>query len=245
MKHSIIEYERINADEEEINLNTYLQDIALYTNADYKNDGETVKLMTIHQAKGLEFPFVFVCGLSEGIFPSHRTIRERKKRGEEEERRLMYVAVTRAEKGLFLTESEGYNFATHSDKFPSRFLREIKEGLVDIEGDLTKEQLNKLFKGTLELIDELEIEMNQPVFQIGDKVAHKYFGIGEVIDIVSETSIKVRFDKGERFLRPNFIKIWDGTKTVEELFEKKESESQNEQETDAVRQCFTCGCLSL
>ena len=78
--------------------------------------------------------------------------------------------------------------------------------------------------------------MNQPVFQIGDKVAHKYFGIGEVIDIVSETSIKVRFDKGERFLRPNFIKIWDGTKTVEELFEKKESESQNEQETDAVRQ---------
>ena len=236
LKHSIIEYERINADEEEINLNTYLQDIALYTNADYKNDGETVKLMTIHQAKGLEFPFVFVCGLSEGIFPSHRTIRERKKRGEEEERRLMYVAVTRAEKGLFLTESEGYNFATHSDKFPSRFLREIKEGLVDIEGDLTKEQLNKLFKGTLELIDELEIEMNQPVFQIGDKVAHKYFGIGEVIDIVSETSIKVRFDKGERFLRPNFIKIWDGTKTVEELFEKKESESQNEQETDAVRQ---------
>ena len=236
LKHSIIEYERINADEEEINLNTYLQDIALYTNADYKNDGETVKLMTIHQAKGLEFPFVFVCGLSEGIFPSHRTIRERKKRGEEEERRLMYVAVTRAEKGLFLTESEGYNFATRSDKYPSRFLREIKEGLVDIEGDLTKEQLNKLFKGTLELIDELEIEMNQPVFQIGDKVAHKYFGIGEVIDIVSETSIKVRFDKGERFLRPNFIKIWDGTKTVEELFEKKESESQNEQETDAVRQ---------
>ena len=236
LKHSIIEYERINADEEEINLNTYLQDIALYTNADYKNDGETVKLMTIHQAKGLEFPFVFVCGLSEGIFPSHRAIRERKKRGEEEERRLMYVAVTRAEKGLFLTESEGYNFATHSDKFPSRFLREIKEGLVEIEGDLTKKQLNKLFKGTLELIDELEIEMNQPVFQIGDKVAHKYFGIGEIIDIVSDTSIRVRFDKGERYIQPNYVKYWDGTKTVEELFEKKENENQNEQETDAVRQ---------
>ena len=78
LKHSIIEYERLNAEEEDVNLNTYLQDIALYTNADYKNDGETVKLMTIHQSKGLEFPFVFVCGLSEGIFPSHRTIRERK-----------------------------------------------------------------------------------------------------------------------------------------------------------------------
>ena len=52
LKHSIIEYERMNAEEEDINLNTYLQDIALYTNADYKNDGDTVKLMTIHQSKG-------------------------------------------------------------------------------------------------------------------------------------------------------------------------------------------------
>lgn len=222
LKHSIIEYERLNAEEEDVNLNTYLQDIALYTNADYKSDGETVKLMTIHQSKGLEFPFVFVCGLSEGIFPSHRTIRERKKRGEEEERRLMYVAVTRAEKGLFLTESEGYNFATRSDKYPSRFLREIKDNLVEIEGDLTKKQLDKLFKGTQELIDELEIEMNQPAFQIGDKVAHKYFGIGEIIDIVSETSIKVRFNKGERNIQPNYVKYWDGTKTIEELFENKE-----------------------
>lgn len=222
LKHSIIEYERLNAEEEDVNLNTYLQDIALYTNADYKSDGETVKLMTIHQSKGLEFPFVFVCGLSEGIFPSHRTIRERKKRGEEEERRLMYVAVTRAEKGLFLTESEGYNFATRSDKYPSRFLREIKDNLIEIEGDLTKKQLDKLFKGTQELIDELEIEMNQPAFQIGDKVAHKYFGIGEIIDIVSETSIKVRFNKGERNIQPNYVKYWDGTKTIEELFENNE-----------------------
>ncbi len=93
-----------------------------------------------------------------------------------------------------------------------------------------------MFKGTLELIDELEIEMNQPVFQIGDKVAHKYFGIGEIIDIVSDTSIRVRFDKGERYIQPNYVKYWDGTKTVEELFEKKENENQNEQETDAVRQ---------
>ena len=222
LKHSIIEYERLNAEEEDVNLNTYLQDIALYTNADYKSDGETVKLMTIHQSKGLEFPFVFVCGLSEGIFPSHRTIRERKKRGEEEERRLMYVAVTRAEKGLFLTESEGYNFAMRSDKYPSRFLREIKDNLVEIEGDLTKKQLDKLFKGTQELIDELEIEMSQPAFQIGDKVAHKYFGIGEIIDIVSETSIKVRFNKGERNIQPNYVKYWDGTKTIEELFENNE-----------------------
>ena len=68
---SIKDYEKINQNED-ISIDTYLQDIALYTNADYKNDGATVKLMTIHQAKGLEFPVVFICGLTEGIFPSHR-----------------------------------------------------------------------------------------------------------------------------------------------------------------------------
>ena len=64
--------------------------------------------------------------------------------------------------------------------------------------------------------------MNQPAFQIGDKVAHKYFGIGEIIDIVSETSIKVRFNKGERNIQPNYVKYWDGTKTIEELFENND-----------------------
>lgn len=126
LMNSINYYESVNS-ESDYTLDTYLQDIALYTNTDYKNDGVTVKLMTIHQAKGLEFPYVFVCGLSEGIFPSHRTIRERKTNGEEEERRLMYVAVTRAEKALFLTDSEGYNYNSGFNKYPSRFLTEIKE----------------------------------------------------------------------------------------------------------------------
>ena len=240
LKHSIIEYERMNAEEEDINLITYLQDIALYTNADYKNDGDTVKLMTIHQSKGLEFPFVFVCGLSEGIFPSHRTIRERRKRGEEEERRLMYVAVTRAEKGLFLTESEGYNSATRSDKYPSRFLREIKDGLVEIEGDLTKEQLNTLFDGTKNLIDELEIEINQPSYQIGDKVAHKYFGIGEILDIMSETSLKIRFKNGERFIHPRVLTILDENESIKNannLYNKKDTkivENKRKIDTDII-----------
>src|SRR3712207_6897162 len=85
--NSIKYYEQVN-ENEDISLTTYLQDIALYTNADYKKDEKTIKLMTIHQAKGLEFPYVFVCGLTEGIFPSHRTIRERRKTGEEEERKI-------------------------------------------------------------------------------------------------------------------------------------------------------------
>ena len=95
-----------------------------------------IRLMTIHQAKGLEFPYVFVTGLSEGIFPSMKTLRERKGDGEEEERRLMYVAVTRAERELFLTESEGFNAASRLSKYPSRFLKEIKRNLFVTEGDM-------------------------------------------------------------------------------------------------------------
>lgn len=221
LKQSIKEYEIVNAEEDEINLETYLQDIALYTNADYKNDGETVKLMTIHQSKGLEFPVVFVCGLSEGIFPSHRTIRERKKNGEEEERRLMYVAVTRAEQALFLTESEGYNAVTRTDKFPSRFIREIKESLLEIEGDLTKEQMAELFDGTKQLIEDLNDDTSPVNYQVGDKVAHKIFGFGQIIEESSNTSYKVRFAKGDRFIQSNFLKLWDGKKTIEELFPQK------------------------
>ena len=226
LKQSIKEYEIANAEEDEINLETYLQDIALYTNADYKNDGETVKLMTIHQSKGLEFPVVFVCGLSEGVFPSHRTIRERKKNGEEEERRLMYVAVTRAEQALLLTESEGYNAVTRTEKFPSRFIQEVKDGLLEIEGDLTKEQMIQLFEGTKQLIDDLDNDLTSTNFHVGDRVAHKFFGFGEIVEESSDTSYKVRFAKGDRFVQSNFLKLWDGKKTLGELYPQKSYASE-------------------
>lgn len=133
LMNSIRYYEQCNINED-VSLDKYLQDIALFTNSDYNKETETIKLMTIHQSKGLEFPYVFVVGLTEGIFPNHRTIRERKKNGLEEERRLMYVAITRAERALFLTESEGYNYSTKSDKYPSRFITEIGDGLIKLEG---------------------------------------------------------------------------------------------------------------
>ena len=106
--NSMKEFEAGRIDEGDADIVSYLQEIALYTNADRSTDSEKVRLMTIHQSKGLEFKEVFVMGLTEGIFPSHRSIRERRQDGEEEERRLMYVAVTRAEKMLWLCESEGY-----------------------------------------------------------------------------------------------------------------------------------------
>ena len=213
----------------EISLSDYLQDIALYSNADYRKESDTVKMMTIHQAKGLEFPHVFITGLSEGIFPSMRTIREYKKNGEEEERRLMYVAVTRAEKGLYLTESEGYNQSTRMNKYPSRFLAEIKQTLLVSEGHAVPESLWKGTKNLIHILDEEnygtaagfisektgdadefagERDEYASPFRIGYIVSHKVFGYGEILSASKDwSSFNVRFrDGSERQIRAFFLK---------------------------------------
>ena len=207
---SIRFYESVRTPDEST-LADYLQDVALYTNDDHRRDTPTLKLMTIHQAKGLEFPYVFIIGLSEGIFPNMRTIREGKKSGEEEERRLMYVAVTRAEKALFLTESEGYNISTKTNKYPSRFLAEIKRELVVTEGVIPPE----LWKGTRNLshvLDEEDYfekerdEYNAP-FKVGDIVRHPVFGEGKIVSANKDfSSFEVLFDSGStRTLRAGFL----------------------------------------
>ena len=205
--NSIKYYEQVN-ENEAISLTTYLQDIALFTNADYNKEMKGVKLMTIHQAKGLEFPYVFICGLTEGIFPSHRTIRERRKNGEEEERRLMYVALTRAEKRLFLTDSGGYNFSTKRDKTPSRFILEIKRKLIETDGPIDKEA----FRQTKTIVKELNAEIDRPAekepsFKVGDDVVHAIFGEGKIIKKDDTTgAFVVKFKDGERSLLARFIK---------------------------------------
>ncbi|MBQ8022274.1 MAG: UvrD-helicase domain-containing protein [Bacteroidales bacterium] len=224
-------YEEAHA-EEEPTLSDWLQDIALYTNADYRKETRVIKLMTIHQAKGLEFPYVFIIGLSEGTFPNMRTIREYKKNGEEEERRLMYVAVTRAEKALFLTESEGFNVSTKMSKYPSRFLAEIKKNMVVVEGTIPEE----LWRGTRNLVHVLDEEnyvpdvlgaamaartaadgfsderaaYNSP-FRIGATVCHAVFGEGTVLSASSDYStFQVRFADGStRHLRASFLSLPD------------------------------------
>ena len=205
--NSIKYYEQVN-ENEAISLTTYLQDIALFTNADYNKEMKGVKLMTIHQAKGLEFPYVFICGLTEGIFPSHRTIRERRKNGEEEERRLMYVALTRAEKRLFLTDSGGYNFSTKRDKTPSRFILEIKRKLIETDGPIDKEA----FRQTKTIVKKLNAEIDRPAekepsFKVGDDVVHAIFGEGKIIKKDDTTgAFVVKFKDGERSLLARFIK---------------------------------------
>lgn len=190
LMNSIHFYEQ-NHQNENLSLNQYLQDIALFTNNDYNKDQETIKLMTIHQSKGLEFPYVFVIGLTDGIFPNYRAIRERRQLGLEEERRLMYVAITRAEKALFLTESEGFNYTTNGTKYPSRFISEIGEGLLKVEGTVDP----ALLQGYETSIFENSNSGNGDcAFQIGSKVEHIVFGEGRIISINKERqSCEVQF----------------------------------------------------
>lgn len=202
---SMKEFENGRLDDGDTDLISYLQEIALYTNVDRTNDSEKVRMMTIHQSKGLEFPEVFVVGLTEGIFPNHRSIRERRQDGEEEERRLMYVAVTRAEKMLWLCESEGYMNDTGALKYPSRFLSEVPEGMLLVRG-----QLDPVLKaGTEGLVRMLNKELGQEAdstIKVGDRVSHKVFGVGtvEAFD-ASSKSYKVRFGDSTRNLLPKFL----------------------------------------
>ncbi|MBQ9701783.1 MAG: ATP-binding domain-containing protein, partial [Bacteroidales bacterium] len=206
---SIRFYESVRTPEEST-LADYLQDIALYTNDDHRKDTPTLKLMTIHQAKGLEFPYVFIIGLSEGVFPNMRSIREGKKNGEEEERRLMYVAITRAEKALFLTESEGFNISTKMSKYPSRFLAEIKQNLVVTEG-VVPEELWKGTRGLTHVLDQEDFSAERAAyaspFHVGDTVTHPVFGEGVIVGANKDyTSFDVQFDSGAiRTLRSGFL----------------------------------------
>lgn len=195
--------------EDEINLMTYLQEIALYTNLDSSKGKHHVKVMTIHQSKGLEFPYVFIAGLSDGIMPNKRSVRERKKSGMEEERRLMYVAATRAEKKLFLTESEGYSAQGGFNKVPSRFIREIKEGLLVTEGHMDEDLWNRaaVFSRSMDAECGLAV-IERNGFTEGDEVIHEHFGNGIIRNIYDggEYCEVEFFGSGTRSLKADKLK---------------------------------------
>ncbi len=188
LKQSIFEFEK-NSGEENL-LEDYMQSIALFTNMDHETKKNSVKMMTIHTAKGLEFPYVFVCGLNEGIFPNRHvdTMDEL-----EEERRLAYVAYTRAENSLFLSDSEGINFDT-SFKFPSRFIFNVDQNYLEYVIPLN----DKLVKAAQKYITSHESRLldQEKEFAVGDKVSHKVFGEGVIIHIDQEaSSYTIKFDK--------------------------------------------------
>lgn len=178
---------------EDLSLEGFLQQISLQSGEDSEESKDAVKLMTIHSSKGLEFPVVFILGFTEGVFPSAKTLGDRKNLGLEEERRLCYVAITRAEKYLFLMESEGTSQAG-SKKLVSRFLEEIGENNYVRIGRISKE-LERESRG---YAAKLNLEMQaEPIGsrKVGDTVEHHIFGKG-IIEAIDEKrrSYSIRFE---------------------------------------------------
>ena len=189
LKQSVYEYETSCG--EESTLEHYLSHIALFTNSDAADNSDKVKLMTVHSAKGLEFPYVFLCAMNEGVFPSKKTDTIQKM---EEERRLAFVAMTRAQKGLYLSEAEGRNF-DGSPRYPSRFLLDIEPALLDY----TQKPQEGLIIETKDylVINEryLADEENQSSLAVGQRVKHSIFGSGTVVDVdLIKSAHLVKFD---------------------------------------------------
>ena len=187
-KQSVDEYEKTSG--EENTLEEYLQSIALYTNNDREKDKETVSMMTVHTAKGLEFPYVFVCGMNEGIFPSKHVDTEERL---EEERRMAYVAFTRAEKALYISDAEGLNY-DESFRYPSRFIFNIDRDVIDYAQDLPK----RLVDDAMSYIAANESRICPPdtELSVGDRVMHKVFGEGTITATRTDIGCYViKFDK--------------------------------------------------
>ncbi|TDV23268.1 DNA helicase-2/ATP-dependent DNA helicase PcrA [Mycoplasmopsis mustelae] len=160
-----------------------------------ETDGNTnyVTLMTVHSAKGLEYDNIFLVGMSKGVFPTWRIYQDNSIADLdtlEEERRLAYVAVTRAKKRLFISSSRGKIIGTKIDKEPSQFVREI--------GINTEDGILAGSKAGLDLSENSQeeiISMNSKMV-IGDLISHVIFGEGEVIDLGENNNAVIKFSDG-------------------------------------------------
>lgn len=174
----------------------FLKDVALLTDRDIEQEKPCVKLMTIHSAKGLEFPCVYIVGLEENIFPSPQSTDSQRKL--EEERRLFYVAITRAEKHCIMTYAKmRYRYGKMEFSSPSRFLRDIDRDLITTGSPVRSSQKSPVqgfqgsrvqeFKGSRPLTSH---HSSLPIggvgggaFNVGDAVVHERFGDGVVTAI--------------------------------------------------------------
>ena len=197
LKQAVYDYERSAG--EEVSLSDYLARVTLFTNLDQTDKKARVRLMTVHAAKGLEFSAVFVCGLSEGMFPSKRTLTVEKM---EEERRLAYVAMTRAMDHLYLSDAAGANYEG-SFRYPSRFIFNAEEKNLDYVVPLER---------TLVAYANEHYEpgaageftgVGESPYRVDERVEHPVFGSGTVIDVSDDhTVVIIQFD---RFPTPRSI----------------------------------------
>ena len=188
----------------------YLQNIALISAQDEVVDGDYVTLMTVHTAKGLEYPVVFVVRFNQGVFPNMRAMNEGGYLAIEEERRLAYVAMTRAKQKLYLTLSNDYSYVIQSNLGPSQFLKESgNEVLVTRENNIFRSNKpNRPKEFHFDDGNHLTFENEAPIKQnfedatndvtdwhVGDIVIHKKLGRGTVIALEGDDIIKVDFEE--------------------------------------------------
>lgn len=189
LKQSVYAYETSCG--EESRLTDYLAHVALFTNADADTQADRVRMMTVHAAKGLEFPHVFLCGMNEGIFPS-RKVRTRQEM--EEERRLAFVALTRAQRGLYLSQAGGHLFDA-SPRYPSRFVLDIDDGLL-LFSPPPRQELIEESRAYIKAREKRLLD-RQPAdfFAAGQRVRHPLFGMGTVLEADPEKGAHlVQFD---------------------------------------------------
>jgi len=217
------EYDESEA--EQHSLDDFLQQVSLVADADTRSDDQgLVTLMTLHNAKGLEYPIVFMIGLEDGVFPHSRAIEE----GElEEERRLCYVGITRAQRDLYLTFARQRTvFGAHGYAIPSRFLAEIPDELTDREqarprgvGGFRERLTSWPSSGSAPpgmpsgsetiRIGRARPQEDVPAFRLGEEVSDAKFGEGTVIGVEAGGIVVIRFsrDGSERKLLSQYAHL--------------------------------------
>lgn len=177
-------------------LDEYLQVVSTYSDKDDNTDSDYLRLMTVHSAKGLEFDNVFVVGMSDGVFPNERAMSEGTL-GLEEERRLAYVAFTRAKKHLYISDCQGFSYQLQQSKVTSRFIKEMNQDLIDEKNFAYENHYNQTsYRNTPSRAYEkaiLDDENNDTGYSVvgkvtndyrpGQKVVHDNFGDGIVVKV--------------------------------------------------------------
>ena len=208
----------------------YLQNVALVSAQDDMVEGDHITLMTVHTAKGLEYPVVFVVKLNQGVFPSNRALTEGGYSAIEEERRLAYVAYTRAKERLYLTYSHGYSYVVKADLSESMFVAESGNSLMGkptsrnsfrsggqnkygFQGfDFSKKNDDVVFDDIPAEAEPFSQEVTNDVdWKVGDICIHQKFGRGVVTSLEGDGIIVVNFEKdGEKTLLGNHKMISKG-----------------------------------
>lgn len=218
--------EEYSENSEEPSLSEFLEEISLYTDVDrLADDADCVSLMTMHSAKGLEFPQVFIVGMEEGIFPGTRSMDSIEDM--EEERRLAYVAITRAKSRLYLTfAAQRMIFGTTTRNFVSRFVKEIAPELIEKIDKTVKNKNSVKDEGFVassgrnpyslqnELMERKTAAAKQSQsadYAEGERVKHPVFGEGTIVSVrkmSNDAMLEINFDKiGTKKIMANFAKM--------------------------------------